>query len=142
MTFGEIIKRNREARKLSQESLAKIIREKYHVRMSAAYISMIESNVRTNLTVNLLNSLLDYFDLSIEDTKSLFKSSLYDVSYNYKNKKELVAEQELAYEIEGSCNNLESSYLQKQSTLSAESKRALKDFYDFLLLKEQKNKSK
>jgi transcriptional regulator with XRE-family HTH domain len=72
MTFGEIIKKQRDHKKMSQHTLADNIKEKYDVRLSTSYISMIETNTRTNLTVNLINALLEYLELPPEAAYSLF----------------------------------------------------------------------
>lgn len=76
MTFGEYIRQAREGMLLSQEDVSTNIEKKYGVRLSASYLSMIESGVRTNITVNLLNALLDYFDLPLVAANSLFSKSL------------------------------------------------------------------
>jgi len=72
MTFGEIIKQEREERRMSQAVLADKIRKQYKVRISTSYLSMIETNVRTNVTTNLINALLNYFELPLEAAHSLF----------------------------------------------------------------------
>ena len=143
MNFGNLIKKNREERKMSQGSLAEVIKNKYNVRVSAAYISMIELNVRTNLTINLIDALLDYFDLTVEDATGLFSRSLRKVSYNKQLASNYINEKETKYgEIE-SCSELELKCMLKYDNLSAESKKELQNFYEFLLFKDkQKSKSK
>jgi repressor LexA len=64
VNFGDQIKIFREDKGLSQEVAAKEIREKYNVRLSSAYLSMIERGERDNLTSKLENALRDYFGLS------------------------------------------------------------------------------
>jgi transcriptional regulator with XRE-family HTH domain len=72
MVFGEIIKYSREQLLLSQENVATAIEKKYQVRLSASYLSMIENGARTNLTIKLINALLDFFNLPVQTTASLF----------------------------------------------------------------------
>ena len=62
--FGDKIKLAREEKGLTQEQAAANVREKYNVRLSAAYLSMIERNERTNLTKNVETALKDFYDLS------------------------------------------------------------------------------
>lgn len=78
MTFGEQIRLAREKLQLSQEDASTAIEKKYGVRLSASYLSMIESGVRTNITVNLLNALLDFFNLPVEAAASLFCKPITD----------------------------------------------------------------
>lgn len=67
--FGQKIK---EARgKASQEEVAKAIEQRYGVRLSPSYLSMIENGSRKNLTTNLINALLDYFNLPAETASLL-----------------------------------------------------------------------
>jgi transcriptional regulator with XRE-family HTH domain len=75
MTFGEIIKQKREESKISQAALAKRIKKQYNVRISTSYLSMIETNARTNLTVNLINALMEHLDLPMEAAHSLLTGS-------------------------------------------------------------------
>ena len=77
ITFGEIIKSAREYRRLSQEETAATIGKKYKVRISASYLSMIESGVRTNISLKLLNAFLDFFNLPVQSASSLFEKPLW-----------------------------------------------------------------
>ncbi|MDU4961329.1 MAG: XRE family transcriptional regulator [Sporomusaceae bacterium] len=72
MTFGQNLRRAREQLNLSQEAAAKSIEKSYQVRLSAAYLSMIENGVKTNLTVKLINALLSRFRLPLSAASSLF----------------------------------------------------------------------
>ncbi|MDL2280476.1 helix-turn-helix domain-containing protein [Selenomonadales bacterium OttesenSCG-928-I06] len=137
MNFGNIIKKNREERKMSQGSLADVIRSKYNVRVSAAYISMIELNVRTNLTINLIDALLDYFDLTVEDAAGLFSASAKKVSYDKKPVPNYVFEKETNYDAEDVCTESDLEYMLQNNELSKESKKELQDFYEFLLQKDK-----
>lgn len=66
MDFGDHIRTAREEKGLSQDAAAKLIRQKYGVRLSAAYLSMIERGERKNLTLKLENALKDFFDIQIK----------------------------------------------------------------------------
>jgi len=87
MTFGEIIRDAREKSSLSQEDVAKAIEKKYHIRLSPSYLSMIENGSRTNLTVNLLGALLDFFGLPLETALSLFAQPALKSSYLFEASK-------------------------------------------------------
>ena len=64
MIFGTLIREARENMHLSQEEAAKAISVKYKgVRLSPAYLSMIEGGSRTNLTTDLVKALCKYFQL-------------------------------------------------------------------------------
>lgn len=82
MTFGEIIKKTREERKISQEIMAKNIKKNYNVRISTSYLSMIETNTRTNLTVKLINAFLQHLGLPREAAFSLFANAQQPVKYD------------------------------------------------------------
>ena len=67
-TLGELIKKTREERGLSQEFVAREIEQKYQgVRLSGSYLSMIENNIKDNLTTRLRDALIDYFNLSRQE---------------------------------------------------------------------------
>lgn len=61
MEFGRNIRIARQDRGLSQDAAAKMVREIYGVRLSSAYLSMIERGDRTNFTTNLESALRDFF---------------------------------------------------------------------------------
>ena len=75
MTFGEIIRYARETRNLSQEVLTEILKKEYHVGISRSYISMLETNTRSNPTAKLVIALLHYFDLPMSATTSLYSAA-------------------------------------------------------------------
>lgn len=62
--IGSDIKQAREKMGLSQEAAAKAIRNNYQVRLSSAYLSMIERGDRDNLTSKLEKALRDFFKLN------------------------------------------------------------------------------
>lgn len=70
--FGIIIKNARETAGLSQDEAAERIRKKYGVRLTASYLSMIENGTKTNMTVNLIKAMIDFFSLPVESTYNLF----------------------------------------------------------------------
>jgi transcriptional regulator with XRE-family HTH domain len=56
-------------RGLSQEFVAREVEQKYQgVRLSGPYLSMIENDIKNNLTIRLRDALLDYFNLSGQDS--------------------------------------------------------------------------
>lgn len=75
MQFGEIIKEAREKNLLSQEDAARQIEKTYAIRLSASYLSMIESGTRTNITVKVLRSLLHFYKLPLSAAGSLFSQA-------------------------------------------------------------------
>lgn len=136
LTFGEIIKQSRENRKISQEALSRIIKKKYNVRLSTSYLSMIETNVRTNLTVNLINALLDYFELPFETSSSLFANLQHHLPY-------------AANPVIGTVHETRTTYTaQKKSALITdfdaglppEAHQSLNDFHNFLIAKYNQDK--
>ncbi len=66
MNFGEKVRFSREKLKLTQDEAAEKIRKLYIVRISGAYLSMIERSERTNLTSKLKNALIDFFKIDDE----------------------------------------------------------------------------
>lgn len=66
MTLGNSIKFAREKMGLSQEAAAKEIRNRYRVRLSSAYLSMIERGERVNLTTKLAHALREFFQIDRE----------------------------------------------------------------------------
>ena len=64
--FGKIVRLARESRGLTQEEAANSIKKIYNVRMSPAYLSMIERGERTNLTRNVQEALIDYFEIKLK----------------------------------------------------------------------------
>lgn len=66
MTFANDIKSAREKMGLSQEAAAREIRKLYGVRLSSAYLSIIERGERVNLTTKLDQALRDFFKLITE----------------------------------------------------------------------------
>lgn len=65
-TFGCKVKEARERLNLTQDEAAQTIRNKYGVRLSSAYLSMIERNERTNITTKLDEALRDFFSIPRE----------------------------------------------------------------------------
>lgn len=63
MSMGDMIRIAREKMGLTQDEAAAAIRQKYGVRLSSAYLSMIERGERTNLTLKLENALKDFFNI-------------------------------------------------------------------------------
>ena len=64
MTFGRLVREARENMHLSQEEAAKAVEAQYKgVRLSSSYLSMIESDSKTNLTTDLVRALCKYFVL-------------------------------------------------------------------------------
>ena len=122
MKFGEILRQTREQLNLSQENAAKSIEAKYKVRLSAAYLSMIENGVKTNLTVNLINALLDYFLLPLNAASSLFAGTHQLPEYGKEEPACFVRESQRTYPSEG-------------IRLPEEARQALKEFHDFLQYK-------
>lgn len=74
--FGDLVKQSREYMKLSQDEAAKTIKTKYDVSISGSYLSMIERNERTNLTINVVNAIIDFFNLPASSIASLFTKGL------------------------------------------------------------------
>lgn len=127
MKFGEILRQTREQLNLSQESAAKSIEAKYKVRLSAAYLSMIENGVKTNLTVNLITALLDYFLLPLTAASSLFIGTSQPSQYGKEEPACSFHESQEAYPSEG-------------LRLPEEAQLALKEFRDFLQYKYDSSK--
>jgi len=73
--FGKAVKGARDKAGLSQEEASKLIEEKYNVRLSSTYLSMIESGARKNLTVNVISAISTFFKLSAADVLSLLDLS-------------------------------------------------------------------
>lgn len=72
VTFGAKIKQARKERHLSQARVIKEVRQKYPgVHLSAPYLSMIENNVKQNLTTNLSKALSEYLGLAQEGEKEV-----------------------------------------------------------------------
>lgn len=120
MTFGETLRKAREQLTLSQETAAKAIEAKYKVRLSAAYLSMIENDVKTNLTVKLINALLDFFNLPLNAAASLFTPAFQLPGYSGEQTVRSVRETP-AYP--------------EDLNLPEEAQLALKEFHDFLQCK-------
>ena len=118
MTFGEIVRNAREKSNLSQEDVAKAIEKKYNIRLSPSYLSMIENGTRTNLTVNLLSALLDFFNLPFETTLSLFMKPAFKNAYFF--------ETTCKYQIDELAN------------LPEEARRSLEDYKEYIIKKYQK----
>ncbi|WP_434132136.1 helix-turn-helix domain-containing protein [Sporomusa sphaeroides] len=76
LIFGDLVKQRREEMKLSQDEAAKTIKTKYDVSISGSYLSMIERNGRTNLTINVVNAIIDFFNLPASSIASLFTKGL------------------------------------------------------------------
>lgn len=72
MTFGNEIRLTREKMGLSQEAAAKEIRDRYDVRLSSAYLSMIERGERVNLTTNLEHALRQFFKIEPESAAKAY----------------------------------------------------------------------
>lgn len=64
-SFGDLVRMARENAGLTQDDAAAAIRQKYGVRLSSAYLSMIERGERTNLTTKLENALKDFFNIQL-----------------------------------------------------------------------------
>lgn len=124
MQFGEIIRNAREKKVLSQEDAAKLIERNYSIRMSASYLSMIESGVRTNITVNVLKALLDFYKLPFSAAASLL---CYQTTGQTR-----VAETEPAYQ---ALLSVESSRLE---TLPPEARQMIDEFVTYILFKYEK----
>jgi transcriptional regulator with XRE-family HTH domain len=75
MTFGQTLKTAREKMEKSQEEAAKAIRDRYNVRISGPYLSMLENDVKTNPTIELVDAILNYYQLPVEAILSLFKTT-------------------------------------------------------------------
>ena len=115
MTFGETLRRAREQLNLSQEAAAKAIEAKYQVRLSAAYLSMIENGVKTNLTIKRINALLAFFQLPFHAAASLFPLS-----------------GPLSQEPVPTVRETPERYLPEDTELPPEARQALTEFQDFL----------
>lgn len=61
--FGLKIKESREHKKITQEEAATEIRNTYGVRLSSAYLSMIERGERTNLTTKLEKAIRAFYGM-------------------------------------------------------------------------------
>ncbi|MDU2063250.1 MAG: hypothetical protein E6713_00320 [Sporomusaceae bacterium] len=64
MNLGEQVRTARLHTHITLDEAAELIRNRYNVRLSGAYLSMIERNERTNLTTKLQNALIDFFCLN------------------------------------------------------------------------------
>jgi transcriptional regulator with XRE-family HTH domain len=73
MHFNEYVRCAREKMDISQENASKLIEKQYGVRLSPSYLSMIESGQRTNLTVDLIKALIEFYNLPLSTIKSLFE---------------------------------------------------------------------
>lgn len=62
--FGTKIKEAREHKKITQEEAATEIRNTYEVRLSSAYLSMIERRERTNLTTKLEKAIRAFYGMN------------------------------------------------------------------------------
>lgn len=62
--FGTKIKEAREHKKITQEEAATAIRNTFGVRLSSAYLSMIERGERTNLTTKLEKAIRAFYGLN------------------------------------------------------------------------------
>ncbi|CUH96500.1 hypothetical protein P22_2590 [Propionispora sp. 2/2-37] len=124
MQFGEIIRTAREKKVLSQEDAAKMIERNYAIRMSASYLSMIENGARTNITVNVLKALLDFYKLPFSAATGLLS---YPTTGQHR-----VAETAPPYHSQPPIDN---SRLEK---LPAEARRMIDEFISFILLKYEK----
>ncbi|BBB91004.1 MAG TPA: helix-turn-helix domain-containing protein [Methylomusa anaerophila] len=129
MTFGEIVKISRENKRLSQEDVSKAIEKKYGVRLSTSYLSMIETGMRTNLTVNLLNALLDFFNLPYTAAASLFSRLESIPEYSPGREPATVVLESKAPFPSNTDNQI------AIDDLPSDAKRSLNDFYEFLLYK-------
>jgi transcriptional regulator with XRE-family HTH domain len=129
VTFGEIIKQSREKMQLSQEEAAKAIEKNYGVRISTSYLSMIETGMRTNLTVNLITALLKYFQLPASIATHLFETKAYPIEYRENNKKTAFQDQPSPY-----CGHSQGQLIALDN-LPHEARHSLCDYYEFLLSK-------
>lgn len=127
MTFGEILRKTREQANLSQEGAAKSIEAKYKVRLSASYLSMIENDLKTNLTVKLINALLDFFNLPLNVAASLFTRPVVFPDCNPGTR--------LAFRESGCDYPPRPLSKQQPPELPQEAQRMLDEFHDFLLSK-------
>jgi transcriptional regulator with XRE-family HTH domain len=62
--FGTKIKEAREHKKITQEEAATEIRNTFGVRLSSAYLSMIERGERTNLTTKLEKAIRAFYGMN------------------------------------------------------------------------------
>lgn len=108
---------------LSQEAVAKAIEKSHKVRLSAAYLSMIENGVKTNLTVKLINALLAHFNLPLHAASSLFIQPVPLPEYPQTEANPSLREAVDEYSAE----------------LPEEAKQALQEFSEFLHYKYAKN---
>lgn len=108
---------------LSQEAVAKAIEKSHNVRLSAAYLSMIENGVKTNLTVKLINALLAHFNLPLHAASSLFMQPASLPAYPKPEAHTSLREAADEYPAE----------------LPEEAKQALQEFSEFLHCKYAKN---
>ena len=130
MTFGEIIKHAREAKGLSQGSLAKILQKNYNVRVSSSYLSMLETNARDNPTVKLINALLHYFSLPLVATTSLFYPAATKApTGSLSERRSHNAQQEIAAALSEDFLAFPKENLPKEALVS------LRDFHAFLIAK-------
>jgi transcriptional regulator with XRE-family HTH domain len=112
---------------LSQEAVAKAIEKSHKVRLSAAYLSMIENGVKTNLTVKLINALLAHFNLPLNAASSLFIQAPPLPAY-------------AKTESSASFREAIDEYPVEEPQLPEEARQALKEFRDFLHYKYDENR--
>ncbi len=122
MLFGEIIKKTREAMNLSQDDASKMIEKKYAIRLSAPYLSMIENGMRTNITVNVIKALLDFYSLPFSAAASLFQN--------------IIAEKKVPYTV--SSPETETQI----ANLPEEAKRSIDEFTAYIITKYGKDVKK
>lgn len=118
MLFGEIIREAREQINLSQEDASKMIERKYAIRLSASYLSMIENGTRTNITINVLKALLNFYNLPFSAAFSLFPN--------------IVAEKNQSYAIDSPDINT------RIANLPEEAKRSIDEFTRYIIEKYNK----
>jgi len=64
MTFGQLVKQAREMMGLSQEEASSQIKKRYpEVRITGSYLCMIENDQKKNLTIYLIDALIEFFKL-------------------------------------------------------------------------------
>jgi len=126
MTFGEIIRDAREKSRLSQEDAAKAIEKKYRIRLSPSYLSMIENGTRTNLTVNVLSALLDFFNLPLETALSLFAQPA--------SRNRCFLEEKSTYTRSRNDNQID-----ELANLPEEARRSLDEYKEYIIKKYQRN---
>lgn len=129
MLFREVIRDAREKRNLSQEDVSRAIEKQYRIRLSPSYLSMIEKGTRTNLTVNLLGALLDFFNLPSYTVLSLFAIPALNNECCHETKK-LYGLSPQREEMDALAN------------LPEEARRSLEDYKEYLIIKYTGNKPK